>query len=373
MRSQKIGVLTFTRANNYGAVLQNYALVEYLKKNINDCSVNTIDYRSTVLEEPYAVSPFQYDGSNPLKKVWYMVRSLANIRKFERLTSEFDTFRLKYLYMSKSYSQEGDNSLADDFDIFITGSDQVWNDRITGADPFYSLGFDTNARKVSYAASCGSVDYIGDATLHNIKSIDSISVREKDLKEYLEQRLERRIVQVLDPVFLLSKNEWDSLLGEGRLLKKKYIFAYSVSEKTDDVVGVAKNLAKKEKLAIVHLDHSLRYGVNGVKMYGASPLEFIQLIRDAEYVIASSFHAVAFSIIFQKRFVVVPTEKTKSRITNLLDITNASSNLFDNYKSFISNRREIKIADIEGITHQLAESKTFLQSAILGRSDEQKG
>lgn len=362
--NKKIGILTFHRANNYGAVLQNYALVRAVKKIDSTFQVNTIDYRCLYLEEPYSKNPFDIKTDNFLKNVWYKMRKRVNQSRYKRLVRSFEEFREQYLDLTKSYSYEALLINETRFNTYITGSDQIWNDKITNADGVYSLNFVNKARRLSYAASAGSVHYIGRDTLKNIGKIDAISVREKDLQKFLEQSLGRSVELVVDPVFLLSKDEWNSILNKNRILKHKYIFTYSVSEKTEDVIKVAKILASERKLKIVHLDHSMKYGVNGRLMYGASPLEFVQLIRDAEFVVASSFHAIAFSIIFRKQFIVIPTKKTASRMKHLLEITELGDNMFNSYQEFLDERTKVTIKEARHLSKYVDNSIKFLQSQL---------
>lgn len=360
----KIGILTFHRAHNYGAVLQNLALVTALKNMNPNNQVNTVDYRCTYLETPYKNNPFDVETNNPIKFIWYMLRKQINQPKYERLVSGFDNFRKKYLCLTKSYSKSQIQSVESEFDVFITGSDQVWNDKITNSDEVYSLGFVKKAKKVSYAASAGSIKHIGDSTFENIKTIDAISVREPDLQNYLKDKLDKQVELVVDPVFLIPQDMWNGYLNQERIVKDKYIFTYSVSEKTDEVIKIAKQLAREYGYQIIHLDHSLRYGLRGKKMYGAGPLEFVQLIRDAEIVVASSFHAVAFSIIFNKRFVVVPTEKTGARIESLLELVNLDECSVSSYQEYQKKKERQTLQNTRMLERQINDSLNFLKNIL---------
>lgn len=357
---KKVGIITFHRADNYGAVLQNYALQKAIEQW---CNVETVDYRCDFLEKPYSKPPFSEKNSNQIKNVINRIRYTVSLNVFYRLRNGFDEFRKMYLKISKPYNQSDLFDRADDFDIYITGSDQVWNDNITNGDRVYSLGFDTKAKKVAYAASSGSIQMIGKQTLSNIRKLDCISVREKDLQEYLLDVTQKNILLVVDPVFLLSKKEWDNILTKPKN-KERFIFTYSVSEMTEEVVNVAKYIASRENLKIYHMDHSLRYGIKGIRKYGASPIEFLEYIRDAEVVIASSFHAVAFSIIFGKKFIVIPTPKTASRIENLLKLVNAEENMFTSYEDYVSQNRSLKVPDMRMMECDIEQSLAFLEDIV---------
>ena len=265
---KKVGIVTFHRADNYGAVLQNYAL----QKAVGDwCNVETVNYKCDFLERPYLIPPFSEASSNLVKNILNHTRYLFNIKRFCRLRDGFEQFRKNYLKISREYNQNDLIGNSNDFDVYITGSDQVWNDKITNADIVYSLGFETKARKVSYAASAGSIQMISGQTLKNISQLDYISVREKDLQEYLVGAVKKSVSLVVDPVFLLSEENWEKLLPNKKP-KDKFIFTYSVSEMTEDVVKVARYISRQNNTKIYHMDHSLKYGARGICKYGASHL-----------------------------------------------------------------------------------------------------
>lgn len=204
---------------------------------------------------------------------------------------------------------------------------------------------------------------ISGQTLNNISKLDYISVREKDLQEYLVGIVKKSVSLVVDPVFLLSKENWEKLLPKTNK-KDKFIFTYSVSEMTEDVVKVARHIARQNHTKIYHMDHSLKYGARGICKYGASPLEFVTYIRDAEMVIASSFHAVAFSIIFGKKFIVIPTKKTASRIESLLQIVGVEENMFASYEEYINSNKDIKLPNVKKLDNQINKSFDFLKNTI---------
>ena len=355
---KKVGIVTFHRADNYGAVLQNYAL----QKAVGDwCNIETVDYRCDILEKPYLTPPFSEKSSGIVKKILNHTRYLFNIKRFYRLRNGFDEFRKKYLKTSREYNQRDLINNSNDFDVYIIGSDQVWNDKITNADLVYSLGFQTRAKKASYAASAGSIQMISKQTLDNISNLDYISVREKDLQEYIISTLKKRVSLVVDPVFLISKEEWENIISKPKR-KDKFVFTYSVSEMTEDVIKIAKHIARQDNVKIYHMDHSLKYGTRGICKYGATPLEFIEYIRDAKIVIASSFHAVAFSIIFGKKFIAIPTKKTASRIESLLQIVGVEENMFASYEEYINNSKDIRSPNVKKLDCQIEKSFDFLRS-----------
>ena len=342
----KIGILTFHRTNNYGAVLQNFALIKTIE-NSGLGEVHDIDFRDSALEKPYEVTIFPNTKMNPVKAVYNTFHNLRFYRRRKRGAKAFDAFRHQYLNMTKSYTAEELSENAEPFDIYITGSDQIWNKNIVNrnktdyTDMIFSLGFVRQGRKIAFAASAGNVEYIDPEIMQYISSIDEISVREKSLYDYLHGRLNhKKIYQVSDPVFLLDRNEWNSFLPPERAVRQKYILIYCVGVR-DEVIRKAKVIAKKNHCKIVYLDYRYRIYHNGICICDGSPFTFVQLIRDAECVIASSFHATAFSIIFEKPFLTYSLAgsgifATGSRIVGLLNHYKLQDRLTDPHDDELS-------------------------------------
>lgn len=324
---KKIGIITFHRADNYGAVLQNYALLMAINQHIPNAVVNTIDYRSHIIEAPYHKSLIERKYPSIKKNLIHSLRRILVVIPQSISRKNFEMFRKNYLQMTESVNKEEINKIEESFDVIICGSDQVWNDKITGSDDVFSLGFTKRIKRISYAASAGNTNNICDKTLDNIKQFDAISVRENSLKKFLEGVLFRQVHLVVDPVFLIDSNGWNGILSKNRLVKGKYILVYSVGDKDIEAINLARKIASITRLKIVHIDLEMKYGVHSICKYGVSPLEFVQLINEAEIVVASSFHAVAFSIIFKRPFYVIPSGSTGDRIVDLLKICDLEQNI----------------------------------------------
>lgn len=327
----KLGILTFHRADNYGAVLQGMALVKTLERLAPDWSVQTVDYRNEHLEEPYHRPVYRCDTRNPVKYGHRFLMNLVFYRQLLARRENFDIFRQRYLRMTPPCSAQELKEAEQKFDLLITGSDQVWNKRIVGCedDDIYTLHFAEGALRAAYAASAGSSSMIGQGTLEKLRGLDRIAVREAELKRYLEQKLERPVEQTVDPVFLLSRQEWGSLLNEERIWPKPYVFVYCVSNLKKEVSAIARRVAEEKDCDIIYIDPYEHYGRRGNCMYEAGPLDFVRLIRDAEAVVASSFHAAAFSVIFEKELLAVPIPVTGGRVVELLNYFGMESCVVD--------------------------------------------
>lgn len=338
---EKIGVLTFHRADNYGAVLQNFALLKCIQSFDEDISIETIDYRCQAIEKPY--QGFVYDSKGKTGISYWkeytrsFLRYIKNYSKIKKRRNVFEEFRKTNLNMTRnSYYDHNICELSDTFDLVITGSDQVWNSKITGkaAAAVYSLEFCKGVKKISYAASAGSTQFIEKEIYSSIKELDTVSVREQNIKDFLEEELCISSRIDLDPIFLLSKDRWTSVSGRKRIIKDNYIFIYSVGDKMNEVLRIAEDLALKMNCKIIHVDINTKNKVNAESRYDASPFEFVNMIRNASYIVASSFHAIAFSILLNKDFIAVPCSGTGSRVTELLDEFDLASRIVNGYKEY---------------------------------------
>lgn len=332
---KKIGIVTFHRAYNYGAMLQAYAL---LKKCSEKNNTEIIDYYNyEVYSEYNTIRPLR---KNIVKSSIKIFLDLINIKKRKQREKSFVKFLNQKIKLSKKYKTEEELKTKElDYDVLITGSDQVWSPVIVGElSDIYTLNFGKEkCKRISYAASIGDINQVNkykNDFIKKLSNIDDISVREENAKEKLENILDKNIKTVLDPTLLLTKKEWDSELKELPIPKEKYILAYTVSM-NKEYMKIVNYLSKKTGLKVIHFGE-LKYIYKNVlkSCYTDGPLEFINYIKNAEYVVATSFHATVFSIIFNKNFFTVPHRKTGSRVTNLLNKLNIENRLFYSLKEF---------------------------------------
>lgn len=331
-------VTTFNKAHNYGAMLQEYALLNLLKsKNYN---VNVLNYNDKEIAKCYKYYGF---GSGTLKqRIKTIIKYILFFNKNKKRYYNFEKFENKYISLTQKYDNVSE--LQDiNIDIMITGSDQVWNYQITnGLSDVYTLNFgNNNIKRISYAASIGVKEIpenLKDSYKSKISKIDKISVREESAKRALSSLLGNRDINVvLDPTLLLRKGAWNDLIANNHktMPKEKYIFAYVV-EKNNEYYNIVNYLSELTGLKVVHFDKiGIRYKNVLENRYTGGPDEFISLIKNAEYVIATSFHATVFSIIFNKKFWVVPHKTTGSRVTDLLkklDISSRAVNSLEEFK-----------------------------------------
>ena len=341
-KNKKVDIITFQCAHNYGAILQVYALQQTIEKMHK--KVEIINYKNKIIERQYKV--INVDRKNLKNFLKSIVSDILFFQKRYKRYQNFEKFIKERLNLTKIYkSEEALKNEPPIADVYITGSDQVWNSNITyGLQDAYTLNFGKkNIKRISYAASIGNSkisDNEKEIYKEKISIINNISVREESGKKALEQIIYSPIEVVLDPTLLLTKKQWENEIKTLTGNKEKYILAYVV-EKDEQYIKIVNNLSEKTGLKIIHFGKTNPGYKNVLKSaYTEGPLEFINYIKNAEYVVATSFHATVFSVIFHKKFFIIPHKKTGSRVTNLLDklgIENRTFNTLEEFKNIDYN------------------------------------
>lgn len=327
---KKIGVIThYYNSHNYGGMLQAYAMINTLFKLSRQseqlCFAQTIPEKKLQPNQKINLT----SKVKQIKKGIYSILKNPIYSKIKLRNRAFYAFELKIPHSSKVYTSDNVFECVNDYDTFITGSDQVWN-----MDWYYKEYFldfvPDSKRKISYAASMPNTNLSYDQKqiiCEHLKSFDAISVREKETANFLSEITVKEVEWVLDPTLLLSKDDWDKICTE-RVIKEKYIFCYFLGEDKKHRT-LARKFAKKVGYKIVTLPHLGRVNKNDIpfghfKLYDISPEQFISLIKHAEYVITDSFHATVFSNIYQTKYFVldrVGIGEMSSRIKSLVSLT----------------------------------------------------
>lgn len=336
-----IGILShYYNSNNYGGALQAYALCEFLKKN--GFLSEQIQYSSKKNKNNRSyknlIKLFFCDPVAFWKKCIIFLKIKKRNHLLKRRFSFFSTFRETMVpHTNNIYYPDTIDEIENEYDCFITGSDQVWN-------PCYiSRGFtlefvSNNKKKISYAASLGT-DYIDEtqknALTASLPKLDAVSVREKESIPLLQPMFNKRIEYVLDPTLLLSSEEWDQLKSDF-IIKNRFVFCYFLGN-DKKYREIAKQYAKKNRLIIVNIPHTAEYNSNDswfgdYKLFDASPCDFISLIKNADVVFTDSFHCCVFSLIYKKKFIVFQRSNhpgMRSRIDSLLNFYGGQSKFCD--------------------------------------------
>lgn len=324
----KIKIITCHDVYNYGASLQAYALQTYLITEGHD--VEIIDYKPDYMRVHY--------------KFWYVPRS----SRYYTLTKKnvlfrfllccyfapkrfatygrkrkFDSFTRQYLHLTRRYNSY--QELVSDppaSDVYIAGSDQIWNCALpNGKDPAYFLQFGgKDVRRISYAASFAIADIPAECQLMMKDWLDgfsAISVREATGLTILDT-MHLKGVNVLDPVFLLSREQWSLFAKRKYQQYGKYILVYDLALGDKQLRDEAIRLSSLWDIKLLAVGGLQKCSYADVNVLNAGVDDFVGLIRDACFVISDSFHATAFSLIFHRPFSVFYKRNNGSRIVDIL-------------------------------------------------------
>lgn len=299
----KVKIITCNRANNYGARLQAYALWHHLTELGHDTSV--IDYCPPYLD--FYVQLMFFPGLNIKDWVKLAVRypeRRCKITKFAHLEQFSSTMtKLTPVKYASLDALRSDPPVAD---MYIAGSDQIWNTSfLNGLDPAFYLDFgDASIRRISYAASFATervdrrhIDFLR----RNLTRLDAVSVREESGKKIAES-LGIHADICCDPAFLLDAGEWDKICANNHT-RNNFLFVYDFEHSTE-IKAVAKKIAKVRNLKIFTVSER-PLGYADQDFSDCSPATFLWLIRNADCVLSNSLHGTIFSIIFKRDFFVV--------------------------------------------------------------------
>lgn len=362
----KINTITCHDVYNYGASLQAYALMTFLQSQGHD--VEIIDYlphNKRRRYEYFKVAPTGFFRKivtylpfmEPVLGLWQnRYEWLGRKRKYN-----FDLFKKDSLVCTprKYDSFEDLKSDRPSADLFIAGSDQIWNVYYdNGRDPSFYCAFEPDMQKrISYAASFGANNIPEDSVpfvKEMLSQMKAISVRESSGVAIVE-RLGLKAQNVLDPVFLLEPDAWKSMCrrerGEG------YILVYDFLHNDPNVELLAKLLAKKYNKKIVSINDFRPLGYADENVNDAGPIEFLEYIKNADCVISTSFHATAFSVIFSRPFYTLPLvgHGNSSRMVDFLNMLSLDDRFVTDMNQF-QEATEIDYDAVHGLINKQRKS-----------------
>lgn len=312
-----IGIITIHKINNYGSVLQAYAL----QKVCEDLGykVEIIDYdfpNSFHRSNKYATAS---DAQSNEPKWMKALFAKALVRQHRGIRSFVDNYQ--HLSARKYHQVEDLASNPPVYDIYITGSDQLWSPRHCNGDPAFMLYFaPDNALKISYAASIGAnaiPEELRKVYVELLSRYNHIAVRENPGADVIRNLIGKEAKVVLDPTLLLDREEWNKIAAPRRIVRKKYILCYFLNYTFNAfpyVDDLAKDIQKQTGYEIVRVarpPHRLAFGKTTNKI-AASPEEFLALVRDAEMVLTTSFHGTAFAVNYGKPVFTVVQDRSAS-------------------------------------------------------------
>lgn len=313
----KIGILTFHRAHNYGAVLQCFALQEVLKGMGHE--VEVIDYRQPWIEDFYKAFSMQvlrkrYKGIK--RSCRYILNYSKRVKVVMAKRPLYESFRDRYLSLSRPCNK----NLPQNYDAYIIGSDQLWGLHCIGdvPDPVYLGRFKhpSTSKVIGYAISTNkeSIVRLSNTCLkEDIRNFDTLSLREQFAIDEVKRITAKDIDLCIDPTLLTTKETWEPLTTNSKWKNKKYVLIYQVrgsGEAKKYIFNTATDIAKQisDDCEVVNINTDL-----------PTVEEFVSMFKYASYVVTSSFHATVFSLIFNTPFFSVKLNDGKDgRYVNLL-------------------------------------------------------
>ena len=325
-----IGILTYHRSHNYGALLQAYALKRFLNKQGYN-NVGFVDYFPDYHTQMYAnerKTLYRLSLKQKIKYPLYLIRVYYPLYKLkEKRRNSFIEFIEKYLI-------ETAVGITDKcYDVVIYGSDQIWRKQKQKTCPGFNEVYFGNdiikaKRRIVFSASMGIID-LDDSDKEflskSFRNFASISVREKELYETIKSFSDYPIRLTLDPVFLLTKEDWEHIIPV-RLIEENYILFYNLQE-NDKAIEIVKYISSKLGYKIIEVIGVIRRPKypSHIKLF-EGPERFLSLLKYADFIVTSSFHGVALSIIFEKQFYACLSANIQ-RVASLLSIFDIENRL----------------------------------------------
>lgn len=314
----KIGIATVWNANNNGSFLQAYALQKYIEQ---------LGHEVKMLK----LADFAHGGSEYSNTFW------NNLEKHHSLLNVSD-------------------DLEEEFDVIVYGSDEIWSMFGELVNPiFWGYGLKAK-RKITYAVSAQNLNLKSvlkhPFTYLGLRKFDKLSVRDKVTKKKLSYLTRKPLTMVLDPTFLITYDDCKIVNKIGKYL---LVYTYGLDEEDAKII---RNFADEKGLKIV-CTGSDTPSVWGDINIPAGPFEWIGLIRNAEYVVSSTFHGTVFSIICKKQFFVIGTNSGK--VNDLLERTGLGDRKTDEFAKLES----IDYSKVnKTIEKEISSSKEFLKTAL---------
>lgn len=363
----KVGIITFHAAHNYGSCLQSYALQRVVSQMNVDCEI--INFRTQAQKD-------QYTPLTKRKGLKYIFKNLYFLVNYQPRKAKYDLFERfiseKLVKSSQEYESLNHLYAADlDYTHYISGSDQIWNTAPNDANMAYFLPFVKRGKRIAYAPSFGQIGAIGDRdqVKQYLEQYDVLSVREEAGAQLVKELTGQTVPVLVDPTMLLRREAWEDLIPKQRLVEGEYIFFYTLfadAEMIRMVKKVSRTLGLPVVISNVSNQHDIFSGFH--KRMETGPMEFLNLLHYAKFVCTSSFHGAVFSILLHKPFMAI-RGATDKRISNLLHVTSLQQHSVQSQNEITKGRvNELLDTDFTGadvaMDQERKRSLEYLQTAL---------
>lgn len=350
---KRIGILTFHYVDNYGAVLQAYALRKVLN-SIEGYTAEIINY----IPLNFTYAPYEETENGVIK-----------LREKREL---FEAFLSNYCGVdTDAVCKVSGNQ----YDFYCVGSDQVWNPCKENIEYVFP-NLDAGARRFSYAASIGvpmhSFEKEGQIFIKNIKRFDHISMREDTYVDYMKAHCGKECESVSDPTFLLEQKDYEPLMTEKKLYEGAYIFFFWLQhvdhEHLHQGIEFVNRLSRKYELPIIHSivkEKDYMFYKNGGCMFYQGVEDFLWYMKHASFVVTNSFHGTLFAMQFEIPFYTFQVEVIRCRVDYLKKIYRIEDRVVESYKWYQDINEDVNFELIrETKAKKREESIRYIKKAI---------
>lgn len=345
---------------NYGSFLQTLATVKYFSSKGH--KIEVLDYIPEMELPKNLYKPMLHGSSFANSKLKRIPYTLLRKPDFRKMGNKFREFQKNDLPLTKEYNTLNENiSELDNYDLYITGSDQVWGPiALSEYDRNYFWDFLSSDHKImSFSASFGNTHFSDDVIREYkrmLSKFDAMTVRESSAVKLIADMGLKEAKTILDPTMMIDKQFWYSYAENKRTISGKYVLVYQVHN-NPQMEEYAKKVSRELGLPLVRVSNSMAHVFRGGKfIYLPTPQVFLELIKNSEYVVTNSFHATVFSLIFDRRFSIVDSGKTNTRIRSLLDSVELTDRQIADFEDFSQLKRTIDYNRVNDILDNYRET-----------------
>ena len=354
----KTATITWVKYNNYGTLLQCYALQQYIKK----LGIDNQILNDSWIKEPYQKT-IRYIISTIITRFLSFVLTPFGVHTFNEIPPQSKRLCRDFVtkYLDVDYNAYNLNLVSHNYDCFVCGSDQIWNPGPQWYKklntPFYYAGF-TSKKKIAYGPSLGVSNYPEkhrEELKHYLESFSSLSCREDEGCRILKNITGKEVYKVVDPTLLLDENEWRKYLV-GEKAKTGYVLCYFLSDNSW-YADYVNSYIKSKRTKLISFDNLRIKNINFDSIIHAGPKEFLKYIDGADFVFTDSFHASLFSALLKTEFVTFERFSANderyaqnNRLKNFFSIIDVKNR-------FISEDRKIDIGILEPLDFVMIEKR----------------
>jgi len=362
---KKVGIITITDYLNYGNRLQNYA-TQFVLQNMGFEVVsirNKTDDLKSKTKVPIIRRLINAISQNPASLINNIIKKIKDRLGKKRRNILLHKKERSFINFSCKFINETDNyitpqtipiNLADSYDYFITGSDQIWNPHFRFGSHLDFLTFAPKEKRITFSPSFG-ISKIPNIYIESYKKwlsdFENLSIREKSGANIIRELTGKKATVLIDPTLMLDKNDWLKISKKAKFKpEKSYLLTYYIGDVSKKRKKNINEIASKLNLELVMLNYE-----NDYLRYDADPGEFIDYFNSASLICTDSFHAIIFSILFEKPFLVFEREgksaPMSSRIENILEQFNLKDRKY-NSKIDYNHLMEINYKHVNEILYK---------------------